>query len=73
MRTALVVGSNEEADAVNEAIQQRRVEAGQFPPSRVAFDQDGQCLLEGDVANAARRPRAGVHNRATSVISRIRN
>lgn len=73
MRRALVVGSNDEADAVNEAIQQRRVEAGQLQPKRVAFGQDGQRLLEGDVVQTRRNDtHAGVQNRATWIISRIR-
>lgn len=71
-RTALVVGSNDEADAVNEAIQQRRVEAGQLLPNRVAFGQDGQRLLEGDVVQTRRNDtHAGVQNRATWTIRRI--
>lgn len=73
MRTALVVGSNDEADAVNEAIQQRRVEAGQLLPNRVALGQDGQRLLEGDVVQTRRNDtRTGVQNRATWIINRIR-
>ncbi|MFE7845295.1 AAA family ATPase [Microbacterium sp. NPDC057407] len=73
MRTALVVGSNDEADAVNEAIQQRRVEADQLLPNRVAFGQNGQRLLEGDVVQTRRNhTHAGVQNRATWVIGRIR-
>ncbi|MFD0790222.1 AAA family ATPase [Microbacterium insulae] len=73
MRTALVVGSNDEADAVNEAIQQRRVEAGELLPNRAAFGQDGQRLLEGDVVQTRRNDtHAGVQNRATWIISRIR-
>lgn len=72
MRTALVVGSNDEADAVNEAIQQRRVAAGQLRPHRVAFGQDGQRLLEGDIIQTRRNDtHAGVQNRATWIIRRI--
>jgi exodeoxyribonuclease V alpha subunit len=72
-RTALVVGSNDEADAVNDAIQQQRVEAGQLRPNQVAFGQNGQRLLEGDVVQTRRNDtHTGVQNRATWVISRIR-
>ncbi len=71
-RTALVVGSNDEADAVNQAIQDRRVEAGELRPNRVAFGHDGQRLLEGDVVQTRRNDtRAGVENRATWIIRRI--
>ena len=35
-RVALVTGTNEEADAINEAIQQRRVEQGQLSLARIA-------------------------------------
>lgn len=73
VRTALVVSSNDEADAVNEAIQQRRIEAGQLLPRRVAIGQGGQRLLEGDVVQTRRNDtHAGVQNRATWIISRIR-
>lgn len=72
-RMAVVVGSNDEADAVNEAIQQRRLDRGELLHHRVAFGQDGQRLLEGDIVQTRRNDnRAGVQNRATWIISRIR-
>lgn len=71
-RKALVVGSNDEADVINEAIQQRRVEAGQLGSQRVALGQDGQRLLEGDVVQTRRNDtRSGVQNRATWIIRQI--
>lgn len=72
-RMALVVGRNDEADALNDAIQQRRLETGELRQNRSVFGQDGQRLLEGDVIQTRRNDtQTGVQNRATWVISRIR-
>lgn len=72
-RVALVTGSNEEAQAVSDAIQQRRLDAGDLHLTRVAFGQDGQRLLEGDLIQTRRNDsHAGVQNRATWTITRIR-
>lgn len=73
-RIALVTSSNDEAHAINEAIQQRRIDAGQIHSRRVAIGQDGQRLLEGDVIQTRRNDAsAGVQNRATWRIRHIRD
>lgn len=71
-RVALVMSTNEEADAINEAIQQRRVERGELALTRIAVGQGEQRLLEGDVVQTRRNDRAtGVENRAVWVVRRI--
>lgn len=71
-RVALVTGTNEEADAINEAIQQRRVDLGELTLSRVAIGQGEQRLLEGDVVQTRRNDRgAGVENRALWILRGI--
>lgn len=73
-RLALVTGSNEEAHAINEAIQQRRIDNGELSPKRVAFGHDGQPLLEGDIIQTRRNDQGtGVQNRATWVVTRVRH
>lgn len=71
-RVALVTGTNEEADAINEGIQQRRVDAGQLFQTRIAIGRDEQRLLEGDVVQTRLNDRtADVENRAMWTIGRI--
>jgi nucleoside-triphosphatase THEP1 len=71
-RVALVTGTNEEADAINEAIQQRRVDLGQLSDRRIAAGQGEQRLLEGDIVQTRRNDRAAdVENRAVWTIHRI--
>lgn len=71
-RVALVTSSNEEADVINEAIQQRRVERGQLDDTRIAVGQGEQRLLEGDIVQTRRNDRrAGVENRAVWSVRRI--
>ncbi|MEJ1154620.1 AAA family ATPase [Microbacterium marmarense] len=71
-RVALVTGTNDEADAINEAIQQRRVEAGQLAERRIAIGQGEQRLLEGDVVQTRLNDRnADVENRALWTVGRI--
>ncbi|MDY0910091.1 AAA family ATPase [Microbacterium sp. CFBP9034] len=71
-RIALVTSTNEEADAINEAIQERRVELGQLRPDRLAVGQGEQRLLEGDVVQTRLNDRAAdVENRAMWTIRRI--
>ncbi|MFD1492724.1 MULTISPECIES: AAA family ATPase [Microbacterium] len=71
-RIALVTGTNEEADAINEAIQERRVEMRQLNAERLAIGQGEQRLLEGDVVQTRRNDRdANVENRALWIIRRI--
>ncbi|MGA1828086.1 AAA family ATPase [Microbacterium sp.] len=64
-RVALVTGTNEEADAINDAIQQRRLESGQLSLTRVGLGQGEQRLLEGDIVQTRRNDRhTDVQNRA---------
>ncbi|WP_194384568.1 AAA family ATPase [Microbacterium luteum] len=71
-RVALVTSTNEEADAINEAIQERRVELGQLHAGRLAMGQGEQRLLEGDVVQTRLNDReADVENRALWTIRRI--
>lgn len=69
---ALVTGTNEEADAINEAIQARRIERGELRPDRTAAGRGDQLLLEGDTVQTRRNDRdAGVENRALWTIRSI--
>jgi len=71
-RVALVVGSNAEADVINEAIQRRRLERGELDPRHVAAGRDGQPLHVGDVVQTRRNDRQiGVDNRAIWVITAL--
>lgn len=71
-RVALVTGTNDEADAINEAIQQRRVDTGELMLHRIAVGQGEQRLLEGDVVQTRRNDReTGVENRAVWTIRHI--
>ncbi|MFH8251499.1 AAA family ATPase [Microbacterium sp. B2969] len=71
-RIAIVTGTNEEADAINEAIQQRRLELGQLRQVRLAVGQGEQRLLEGDIVQTRLNDRnADVENRALWTIRRI--
>lgn len=71
-RLALVTSTNEEADAINESIQERRVEMGQLRSHRLAIGQGEQRLLEGDVVQTRLNDRiADVENRALWTIRRI--
>lgn len=71
-RIALVTSTNEEADAINEAIQQRRLDQGDLHLYRIAVGQGEQRLLEGDIVQTRRNDRdANVENRALWRIRRI--
>lgn len=71
-RIALVTGTNEEADAINEAIQQRRLDDGQLRSDRIAVGQGEQRLLEGDIVQTRRNDRqSDVENRALWTIRHI--
>ena len=71
-RVALVVATNDEADAISETIQQRRVDAGELETVVVALGRGGQRLLVGDVVQTRRNDtRADVQNRATWILTAI--
>jgi len=64
-RVALVTGTNDEADAINDAIQERRLELGQLTMERIAVGQGEERILEGDIVQTRRNDRtADVENRA---------
>lgn len=71
-RVALVVATNDDADAISEAIQQRRLATGELRADAVALGRGGQQMLVGDVIQTRRNDSVtGVQNRATWVISGI--
>lgn len=71
-RVALVVATNDDADAISEAIQQRRLVAGELRAPTVAIGRGGQHMLVGDIVQTRRHDSgAGVRNRATWVITAI--
>ncbi|QOC25172.1 AAA family ATPase [Microbacterium hominis] len=73
-RVALVSATNAEADALNDAIQQHRVDVGELKPGIVAWGMGEQRILEGDTVQTRRNDaRTGVVNRAQWVVRRIRN
>ncbi|WP_344059222.1 MobF family relaxase [Microbacterium pumilum] len=72
-RVALVTSTNDEADLINEAIQQGRLELGQLGLHRIAVGKREQRILEGDIVQTRRNDRkADVENRAVWVVRRIR-
>lgn len=71
-RVALVAATNDDANAISEAIQQRRLEAGQLNQSAIASGRGGQRMLVGDIIQTRRNDRsADVQNRATWIITDI--
>lgn len=71
-RVALVVATNEDASAISERIQERRVSAGEIRADRVALGRDGQRMLVGDIIQTRRNnAAANVQNRANWIISSI--
>ncbi len=71
-RVALVVATNDDANAISEAIQQRRLDAGELATDAVALGRGGQRMLVGDVIQTRRNDRAAdVQNRATWVVADI--
>jgi hypothetical protein len=73
-RVALVSGTNSEADAINDAIQQRRVDEGELDATVLALGMGEQRILVGDTVQTRRNdPRNGVENRAQWVVRGIRD
>lgn len=71
-RKALVSGTNAEADAINDAIQQRRVDQGELDPRVAMWGMGEQRLLVGDTVQTRRNDKfTGVENRAQWVIRGI--
>jgi ATP-dependent exoDNAse (exonuclease V) alpha subunit len=72
-RVTLVSGTNAEADAINDAIQQRRVDQGQLDAGVVAWRMGEQRILVGDTVQTRRNDRlTGVENRAQWIVRGIR-
>lgn len=64
-RVTLVSGTNAEADAINDNIQQRRVDQGELDVRVAAWGIGQQRILVGDTVQTRRNDRlAGVENRA---------
>lgn len=71
-RVALVTSTNDEADAINEAIQQHRLDRGALHMGRVAVGQGEQRILEGDIVQTRRNDTTtGVENRALWTVQLI--
>lgn len=71
-RVTLVSRTNGEADAINDAIQQRRVDLGELDAGVVALGMGEQRILVGDTVQTRRNDRAaGVENRAQWVVRGI--
>lgn len=72
-RVTLVSGTNAEADAINDAMQQRRVDRGELDPGVVAWGMGEQRILVGDTVQTRRNDRlTGVENRAQWIVRGIR-
>ena len=73
-RVTLVSGTNAEADAINDAIQQRRVDRGELDVRIVAWGIGQQRILVGDTVQTRRNDRlTGVENRAQWIVRGIRD
>ena len=72
-RVALVSGTNAEADAINDAIQQRRVDEGELDLRVVAWGMAEQRLLVGDTQTRRNDKFTGVENRAQWIVRDIRD
>lgn len=72
-RVALVSATNSEANSINDAIQQQRIDRGQLDPTLMAVGMGEQRILVGDTVQTRRNDtQAGVENRALWVVSSIR-
>lgn len=71
-RVTLVSGTNAEADAINDAIQQRRVDQGELDVRVAAWGIGQQRIIVGDTVQTRRNDRlTGVENRAQWVVRGI--
>ena len=71
-RIALVVATNDEADAINDEIQQRRVDRGELDLRAIAVGMDDQRILIGDIVQTRLNDSvAGVENRAMWLVRDI--
>jgi ATP-dependent exoDNAse (exonuclease V) alpha subunit len=73
-RVTLVSGTYAEADAINDAIQQRRVDQGELDARVAAWGIGQQRILVGDTVQTRRNDRlTGVENRAQWIVRSIRD
>ncbi|WP_169581552.1 MULTISPECIES: AAA family ATPase [Microbacterium] len=73
-RVTLVSGTNAEADAISDAIQQRRVDQGELDVRVAAWGIGQQRILVGDTVQTRRNDRlTGVENRAHWIVRGIRD
>lgn len=73
-RVTLVSATNAEADAINDAIQQRRVDQGELDVRVDAWGMGQQRILVGDRVQTRRNDRlTGVENRAQWIVRGIRD
>jgi len=73
-RVTLVSGTNAEADAINDVIQQRRVDQGELDARVAAWGMGQQRILIGDTVQTRRNDRlTGVENRAQWIVRGIRD
>lgn len=73
-RVTLVSGTNAEADAINDAIQQRRVDQRELDVRVAAWGIGQQRILVGDTVQTRRNDRlTGVENRAQWIVRGIRD
>jgi hypothetical protein len=69
---SLITATHVEAQAVSEAIQARRIQAGALRTANIAIGQAGQMLLEGDVVQTRRNNRSsGVENRQNWILHQV--
>ncbi|WP_223878523.1 ATP-dependent DNA helicase [Microbacterium radiodurans] len=73
-RVTLVTATNAEANAINDAIQQRRVDQGELDAGVIAAGMGEQRILVGDSVQTRRTDRTtGVENRAQWIVRDIRD
>ncbi|WP_425840952.1 ATP-dependent DNA helicase [Microbacterium sp. PA5] len=73
-RVTLVSGTNAEADVINDAIQQRRIDKGELDVRVAAWGIGQQRILVGDTVQTRRNDRlTGVENRAQWIVRGIRD
>jgi len=73
-RVTLASGTNAEADAIDDAIQQRRVDLRELDARVAAWGSGHQRILVGDIVQTRRNDRrTGVENRAQWIVRGIRD
>jgi exodeoxyribonuclease V alpha subunit len=71
-RVALVTATNDDAQQINDAIQEARLTAGELVTNHIGFGVDEQRLFVGDVVQTRRNDTStGVQNRALWTVAKI--